>query len=95
MMTLRANTKKKDLIKFLEKEWVPALKSCQGCLEVEILADYGDRAGFFVTELWESPEVHSEQSSALWETERVDIWEACGELALGEANLDGSNRTEK
>ena len=43
VMTLRANTKKKDLIKFLEKEWVPALKSCPGCLEVEILADYGDR----------------------------------------------------
>ena len=41
VMTLRANTKKKHLIKFLEKEWVPALKSCPGCLEVEILADYG------------------------------------------------------
>ena len=65
VMTLRANAKKKDLIKFLEKEWVPALKSCSGCLEVEILADYGNRAGFFVTELWESPEVHSEQSPAL------------------------------
>ena len=58
-MTLRANAKKKDLIKFLEKEWVPALKRCPSCLEVEILADYGDRAGFFVTELWESAEVHS------------------------------------
>ena len=40
------------------------LKTCPGCPEVEILADYGDRAGFFVAELWESPEVHSEQSSA-------------------------------
>ena len=63
VMTLRANAKKKDLIKFLEKEWVPALKSCPGCLEVEILADYGIWAGFFVTELWESSEMHSEQSS--------------------------------
>ena len=44
VMTLRANAKKKDLIKFLEKEWVFALKSCRGCLEVEILADYRDRA---------------------------------------------------
>ena len=79
VMTLRANAKKKDLIKFLEKEWVPALKSCPGCLEVEILADYGDRAGFFVTELWDISRVtFVEQSSALWGTERVDIWEACG-----------------
>ena len=90
VMTLRANAKKKDLRKFLEKEWAPALKSCPGCLEVEILADYGDRAGFFVTELWESPEAHSKQSTALWGTERVDIWEAYGELALIEANWMGA-----
>ena len=90
VITLRASAKKKDLMKFLEKEWVPALKGCPGCLEVEILADYGDRAGFFVTELWESPEAHSEQSSALWGSERVDIWEACGELALIEANWMGA-----
>ena len=64
VMTLRANAKKKDLIKFLEEQWAPALKSCPGCLEVEILADYADRARFFVMELWESPEAHSEQSSA-------------------------------
>ena len=87
--TLCADAKKKDLMKFLEKEWVPALKSCPGCREVEILSDYGDRAGFFVTELWESPEAHSEQSSALWGTERVDIWEARSELALIEANWTG------
>lgn len=90
VLTLRANAKKKDLMKFLEKEWVPALKSCSGCLEVEILADYGDRAGFLLTELWESPEAHSEQSSALWGTERVDIWEARSELALLEANWAGA-----
>ena len=90
VMTLRANAKKKDLIKFLEKEWVPALKSCPGCLEVEILADFGDRAGFFMTELWESSNAHLEQSSALWRTERVDIWEACSELALIEANWRGA-----
>lgn len=90
VMTLRASAKKKDLMKFLEKEWVPALKSCQGCLEVEILSDYGDRAGFFVTELWESPEAHSEQSSILWGTERVDVWEAGRELALIEANWMGA-----
>ena len=64
--------------------------SCPGCLEVEIPVDYGDRAGFFVTELWESPEAHSEQSYALWGTERVDIWEACRELALIEANWTGA-----
>ena len=90
VMTLRTNAKKKDLIKFLEKEWVPALKSCPGCLEVEILSDYRDRAGIFVTELWKSPDVHSEQSSALWGRERVDIWDACGELALIEANWMGA-----
>ena len=90
VMTLRANAKKKDLMKFLEKEWVPALKNCPGCLEVEILSDYRDRVGFFVTELWKSPDAHLEQSSALWGTERVDIWTACGELALIEANWMGA-----
>ena len=64
-MTLRTDAKKKGLTKFLEKEWVLALNSCPGCLEVEILADYGNRADVFVTELWESPEAHSEQSVAL------------------------------
>ena len=45
-MKLRANAKRKDLMKFLAKEWVLALNSCPGCLEVEILADYGDWAVF-------------------------------------------------
>ena len=45
-MTLRTDAKKKGLTKFLEKEWVLALNSCPGCLEVEILADYGDWAVF-------------------------------------------------
>ena len=61
VMTLRANAKKKDLTKFFGK----GVGSCSGCLEVEIPADYGDRAGVFVTELWESPEAHSEQSSSV------------------------------
>ena len=61
VMTLPAHAKKKDLIKFLGKR----VGSCPGCLEVEILADYGDRAGFFVTELSESLKAHLGQSSAL------------------------------
>ena len=36
----------------------------------------------FLTESCESLEAHTEQSYALWGTERVDIWEACRELAL-------------
>ena len=55
-MTLRANAKKKDLRKF----WIKS-GSCSGCLEVEILADYEDRAGFFVTELWESSSVEKRE----------------------------------
>ena len=47
-MTLRTDAKKKGLTKFLEKEWVLALNSCAGCLEVGILADYGNRADVFV-----------------------------------------------
>ena len=45
-MTLRTDAKKKGLTRFLEKEWVLALNSCPGSLEVEILADYGDWAVF-------------------------------------------------
>ena len=74
----------------LDKVFGEGVGSCAGCLEVEIFADYGNRAGLFVTELWESLEAHSEQSSALWGTERVDIWEACRELALIEANWAGA-----
>ena len=59
VMTLRANAKKIDLIKFLEKKW--------GVARVVLK--------------WESPDAPLEQSSALWGTERVDIWEACSELS--------------
>ena len=46
IVTLRANAKAKNLAEFLEKS-----ASCPGCLEIKILVDYRDRAGYFVTEL--------------------------------------------
>ena len=39
----------------LSKVFEKGVRSCPDCLELEILADYGNRAGLFVTELWESP----------------------------------------
>ena len=78
------------LDKVFRKDGCPISRVDRVVLKWKILADYGIRAGFFVTELWESSEIHSEQSSALWGTERVDIWEACGKLALIEANWMGA-----
>lgn len=74
VLTLKSNVKKKDLKKFLEKEWIPALRSAPGCLEVELLDTYHDRAGYCISELWESKEVHMQGSSRLWGKTKKDLY---------------------
>ena len=66
VLTMREKKKKKDLKKFLETEWIPALRSAPGCLEVELLDSYQDRAGYCVSELWESREKHLKSTAKLW-----------------------------
>ena len=61
------------------------VKTCPGCPEVEILADYGDRVGF-PWRNYGNPRGALGAILCLVGTERVDIWEACSELALIETN---------
>lgn len=66
VVTLRSNVKKKDLKKFIEKEWLPKIRGIPGCLEIELLETYQDRAGYCVAELWESPEIHLRNTEEFW-----------------------------
>lgn len=66
VVTLRSNVKKKDLKKFMEKEWLPAIRGVPGCLAVELLETYQDRAGHCVSELWESQEIHLKRTDEFW-----------------------------
>ena len=66
ILTLREKKKKKDLKKFLETEWIPALRNASGCLDVELLDTYQDRAGYCVSEIWESKKSHVEGTEKLW-----------------------------
>jgi len=65
----------------LIKEWLPALKGTPGCVEVELLDTYWSRAGFIVTELWESREAHENGVKRLWRGERMDLFDKAQRLA--------------
>ena len=73
VFTMREKKKKKDLKKFLEVEWLPVLRSAPGCLEVELLDSYRDRAGYSVSELWESREMHLQSTQKLWRETHVHL----------------------
>lgn len=73
IFTLREKKKKKDLKKFLETQWLPVLRNAPGCLEVELLDTYQDRAGYCVSELWENREIHLKSTAKLWRETRPDL----------------------
>lgn len=75
LFTLLSGVKKKDFQRFLVSEWIPALINTPGCLEVEILDAYWDRAGFCVSELWESRTAHEQGARELWGSKRKDLFE--------------------
>lgn len=81
IFTLREKKKKKDLKKFLETQWLPVLRNAPGCLVVELLDTYQDRAGYCVSELWESREIHLENSEKLWHETRPDLQEKIRDYA--------------
>ncbi|RKY05384.1 MAG: hypothetical protein DRN61_01215 [Thaumarchaeota archaeon] len=82
VITVKSGVKKKDLRRFLEKEWIPALKSTPGCIEVELLDEYRDRAGYCISEVWESQETHIQNSTNLWGKEKPEIWKKLGEYGV-------------
>jgi len=81
IITMREKKKKKDLKKFLETQWLPVLRSAPGCLDVELLDTYQDRAGYCVSELWESREMHLESTKTLWLETRPDLQRKIREYA--------------
>ena len=84
IFTLREKRKKKDLKKFLETQWLPALRSAPGCLAVELLDTYYDRAGYCMSELWESKELHLQSTAKLWRETNRDLMRKAGEYAIME-----------
>ena len=66
ILTLREKKKKRDLKKFLETDWIPVLRNTPGCLGVELLDTYQDRAGYCISEIWENSKIHLESTEKLW-----------------------------
>lgn len=66
VVTVKSNVKKKDLRKFIEKEWLPTIRDVPGCLAIELLETYQDRAGYCILELWENQEVHLRNTDEFW-----------------------------
>lgn len=81
LLTLRENQKKKDLKKFLVNEWLPVLRSAPGCLAVELLDTYQDRAGYCVSELWENKEMHLQSTAKLWRETHTELMKKAGTYA--------------
>lgn len=73
IFTMREKKKKKDLQKFLETQWIPAIRNSPGCLGVELLDTYQDRAGYCVSELWDSRESHIKSTEKLWRKTHVHL----------------------
>ena len=84
VFTMREKKKKKDLKKFLETQWLPVLRSAPGCLEVELLDTYQDRAGYCVSELWENKEIHLESTAELWRETHTHLMKKVAEYATME-----------
>jgi len=82
VITLKSGVKKKKLKQFLEEEWIPALTSAPGCLEVELLDDYQDRAGYCISEVWENQEKHLQNSTYLWSELKKDVWKEMGNYGI-------------
>jgi len=81
IFTLREKKKKRDLKKFLVTKWLPALRSAPGCLAVELLDTYQDRAGYCVSELWESRKIHLQSTETLWLKTHPDLQKKIREYA--------------
>lgn len=84
IFTLREKKKKKDLQKILRTQWLPVLRNAPGCLEVELLDTYQDRAGYCVSELWESKEIHLQSAQKLWRETHTGLMKKVREYATME-----------
>lgn len=88
LFTLLSEVKKKDFHHFLISEWIPALINTPGCLEVELLDTYWDRAGFCILELWESRAAHKQGAKELWGNKGKDLFKKVFQYARMEILLE-------
>ena len=89
IITLKGKGKKKDLRRFLENQWLPLLKSIPECQEIQLLQDFQDRAGYYMTEVWESSQAHDEWNNQLFQGHFQPLWKEFSQLAMIEFAWSG------
>ena len=70
VITAKPGVRPNRLKKFLLKEWLPALESTSGCLDVELWESQRSRGRYLVCELWENQEICLQNSEKLWNDEK-------------------------
>lgn len=75
VVTVKPGVRPNRLKKFLLKEWFPALRSAQGCLDVELWESQRSKGRYLVCELWENKEIHLQNSWKLWNEKKKDVFE--------------------
>ena len=66
----------------MEREWLPKIRGVPGCLAIELLEAYQDRAGYCVSEVWESQEIHLKRTNEFWGGEGKALMEKMGNYAV-------------
>lgn len=74
-VTVKPGVSPNRLKKLLLKEWIPALTSTSGCLDVELWESHRSRGRYLVCELWESQEICLQNSEKLWNDEKKDVFQ--------------------
>ena len=75
VVTVHPGVRPGRLKKFLLKEWIPALQSTSGCLDVELWESQRSRGRYLVCELWESQEISLRNTDKLWNEEKKEVFE--------------------
>jgi len=75
VITTKPGVRHNRLKKFLSKEWIPALLSTAGCLDVELWESQRSSGRYLVCELWESKEVYLQNSKKRWNDEKKEVFE--------------------
>ena len=69
VITAKQGIRPNRLKTFLLKEWLPALHSSPGCLDLELWESQRSRGHYLVCELWESKEIGLHNFEKLWKDE--------------------------
>ena len=80
---IRSQTPRTDtaLVEFLLEEWVPALRSADGLVSVEVADSFEEDRKDLVTELWRSKSLHGEGVPGLWFGTHAAVYEKFTSIA--------------